>query len=87
MRRRMIYDLRPVLIHYLTDPAGISYRADKHHQIQILIFPKKLLLDFISVILIDIKNDQLTGLSTRYLPAQFTSNRASSASHHNPASS
>ena len=53
-------DVRLILLHYGIDPVSISYRTDECYEIKgIFVLTKELLLDLISIILIDIEDNEL----------------------------
>lgn len=63
----------------ILDSLRVTHRRDEHDEVQLRIFPDQLLLDLISVVLIDIDNDQLFRLMTGDLPAQLTSDGPATA--------
>ena len=68
MRCRMIYDVRAISLEDAVDALFISHRSDEHRKIQFRVLAKQLLLDIISIIFIDIQDNQLFRMVCRDLP-------------------
>ena len=81
MRRRMVYNIRPVSWKHAVHLTPIAHGTDQHHQIQIGIFPFELLLDVVCIILIDVKYNQLSRAVCRNLTAELASDTAASPGH------
>ena len=75
----------PVFSKNSHDPLLIPYRTDQHDQIQLWISELKLHLQFIGVVFINIKNDQLFWMISGNLSAQFAADGATAAGDQYPA--
>ena len=54
--RRVVHDLGLILFKHMGNAAAVPHRTDEHHQIQTGILFPQLLLNVVSVILVDVKN-------------------------------
>ena len=55
----MIHDIRSICLENAVNTLFVTHRCDQYHQIQLRILADQLLLDVISIIFIDIQDDQL----------------------------
>ena len=75
----MIYDVRAISLEDAIDALFISHRSDEHRKIQFRVLAKQLLLDIISIIFVDIQDNQLFRMVCRNLPAQFAADGAAAS--------
>ena len=79
MRRRIEHDLRTEFVKYVADFISIANTCNQRQQLQIRIFAFELLLDFIRVIFVNIKNNQLFGVMRSNLTAKLAADRTAAA--------
>ena len=79
MCRRMIDHIRSVFCEHTIDPPAVPHRSDQNDQVQFWILSPQLLFYVISIVLIDIKDDQPLRSMRRNLPAQLAPNGTSAA--------
>ncbi len=73
MCRSMVNYVRMVLFKYRIDPVRVTNASDEYLQVKLRIFAHKLLLDGICTVFINIENDKLLRLVSRYLTAKLAS--------------
>ena len=78
---RVIDDLRLIGLKQIKNLPAVPDRADQGHQVQLRIFLLQLQLDRVSVVFIDIENDQLLRFMRSDLPAKLRPDASSSAGH------
>ena len=61
MSRSVIYDMGAVVRKQLFNACQITYRADGNLQPEIRVLAKQFLLNGVSIVFVDIKDDQLLG--------------------------
>ena len=83
MGSRMVYDIRAIYLEDLIHTVGIAHRCNENHQIQFRIPSLQLLLNIISIILINIHNQKPLRMVSCNLPAKLTADRATASRHHN----
>ena len=81
---RMVNDLRMIGIEHLEDPAAVPDGADEGDQLQIRIVGLEFQLDIVSVVLIDIENDELLGVMGCDLPAKLAADGSAAAGDQYP---
>ena len=79
--RRVVDDVRAVLVKDRVDPPAVPHGSDEHLQVQVRVAPPQLLLNLIGVVLINIKDDQPARLMGRDLAAELASDGSASAGH------
>ena len=86
MRRRIEYDLRPVLCKDVLHFAAVTNAADEDKQIEARYIAQQFLLNIVCVVLVDIEDDELFGFMGRDLTAELAPDGAASArhQHHTP---
>ena len=75
MCRGVIHDIRLIRLEQPVNFPTVSDRSDQHLQIQFRIFCYQLLFNVISIVFINIKNNQPFWLMPRDLPSELASNR------------
>ena len=79
VRGRVVNDVRAVLLKDPVDAAAVADGADEGHKIEIRVFFAELQLDRVSVILIDIEDDQALRRVAGDLTAELTADGAAAA--------
>ena len=80
--RRVEHDVRPIHLKQAVNFFLISYGGDLHPQVQpVAPYTPQLLLDIISVVLVNIQNDELLGLIFGDLAAKLAADRTATAGH------
>lgn len=78
----MKYDIWFVFLHDGTNAVRIADRSDQNFQIQaVAVFSAKLLLDFVGIVLIHVKDDQFLWMRCCDLSAELASDGASASCH------
>ena len=77
--RRMEDQVRPVGTDQIVHPVGVAHRTDQHLQIQLREIPPKFHLNIVGVVLVNVKNNQLSGFGAGNLAAQFTADASAAA--------
>ena len=80
--RRVEDDVRSVLFDDRVDPLRVPHRADKGHQMEVVIFSPQLLLDLVGIIFVYIEDDQRLRSGRGDLPAQLAPDGAASSGDH-----
>ena len=79
---RMKYNIWFVFLHDGTNAVRIADRSDQNFQIQaVAVFSAKLLLDFVGIVLIHVKDDQFLWMRCCNLSAELASDGASASCH------
>ena len=71
VRRRMIYDLRAVLLKHLEHFAAVPYGSDQYIKVQLRKLLLQLHLQLIGTVLVEVQNDQFLRMVSRDLPAEL----------------
>ena len=79
--RRVVYDIRMVCLENILDALLITHRCDQRLQIEFRIILLQFKLYIISIVFIDINNDQLFRIMKRHLTADLASDGTASAGH------
>ena len=77
--RGVVNDLGPVELEDLVHAAAVADRSDQGLEVQVRILFLQFQLDIVGIVLIDVKDDQLSGLMGRDLPAELTADRPAAA--------
>ena len=83
MRRGMVDDIRMISCKHGFKTFAVSDGAYEHLDIDFRMSAQKLVLDIISVVLIDIENYELVRRMLRYLTAELTAYRSAAARDEN----
>ena len=82
VRRRVIHDIRMIFGKNGVHPLCVAHGGDQHHKLQVRMVLQQLLLDIISVIFINIHNDQPRRFMRGNLAAQLASDGAAAPRDH-----
>ena len=77
--RRMIDDIRFIVFEHPVDASAVPHRTDQYNKVQFRIFSPEFLFDIIGIVLIDIKDDQLSRFMSGDLSAQLAADGTSAA--------
>ena len=83
MRCRMIDNLRMILFKHLKNLAAVPDRTDDGHKLESRILFPKFQLDLISVVLVDVKDNQLLRSVSRDLAAELAADRPTTSGDKN----
>ena len=84
MGRRMIDDLGTIGIEHLEDPAAVPGGTDEGDQLQVRVVGLELQLDIVSIVLVDIEDDELLRVVGRDLPTKLAADGAAAAGDQHP---
>ena len=68
--------IRLILLHHTADTVRVSAGADERHEVQLRVLHEELLLDAVSIVLIDVEDDELLRLVACDLTAELGADRS-----------
>ena len=71
VRRRMVNDLRAVLLKHLEHFAAVPYGSDQYIIVQVRELLLQLHLQLIGAVLVEVQDDQFLRMMSRDLPAEL----------------
>ena len=83
VRRGVAHHIGMVLGKEVVYPPLLPHGADEHLEIELRVLADQLLLDIVSVILVNVKNDELAGLERRDLAAELAADGTAAARDEN----
>ena len=79
MRRRMEDHVRLILLHHAADAVRVPAGADERHEVQLRVLHDKFLLDTVSIVLVNVEDDELLRLVACDLTAELGADRSATA--------
>ena len=79
MCSRMEDHVRLVLLHHTADTVGVPAGADEGHEVQLRVLHEELLLDAVSIVLVNVEDDELLRLVACDLTAELRADRSATA--------